>query len=242
MFDSLHENRDPGREGAYVYPAIVEAAIECLLEQVIGGSEGAPRVLIGSTKHFPTRDYPTLWSTQPAPEGVHGETMVMSSLKQLIFYGARKDVTRDTHDAYITFLQANFDRILLPYMPNGLDFMLFDVVFNEAMGGPSVKVWDPANLMAGLDSTGMLLLQYVMGVFFAQGSAVDVRPTRGQEDPGYDDTHGSGPFVFFTMTHLASGRLPPAAGADDEAFVRSFMWGSVVHGTPLPLPKLKFIE
>ena len=110
-----------------------------------------------------------------------------------------------------------------------------------------IKVWDGMNGWGKPDGRGrygdphdLREVKTLEEVFF---HGYDVEVILWEEgDPVQGSGYGCGPFAFLVLCHRAQGVLPSRWTEADEGVARSYMWGCILQGSILPLPKNKLVE
>lgn len=237
---SVFEGKDAGEDkGNMICSPVLEVALEWLVDHCIRRAhDGRPMVLIGSTNHLDTKDYVEQYS----------DGMVMTSLRSLIVHGTRQETSCASHHAYIDFLQANFQRILVPYVLDDGHVLVMEVEYRAEKH--RVKVWDTVGAWAEHQVHKIPQVEVVVCSFFKEGQDLEIAYTRAVTCnptlPSHHDHKGakgaSAAFAFYIMAHLAQNKIPPRAGAVDEGFMRNYMWGCIRGAMMLPLPKIKFVK
>lgn len=237
VFEGEAENTDEHRLSTYIYSDVMEVAIERLIDHLIHNSPDHLRVLIGSTDLFPTRRYPEVTSTRVAPRSSFpGETWRMRTLRHLIKYGSGLTLDCESFEEYQRYIRRTFDRVLIPHNLGDNHYILFEIAY-KGLGASYLKVWDSVDLWRNQDPKTIPQILHVLSLFFEVGEKVRVYHKRDEGEPDQGSTAGCAAFCFFTLSHLAQREWPPAATADDEAYIRNYLWGSAVQTEVLALPK-----
>lgn len=139
---------------------------------------------------------------------------------------------------YLDVIFSKYKTILLPYNVKQ-DFLVFEVVL-QSDRGRMVKVWDGAQVWVRGDPRTREEIKTIVDVFFGGDSGVPVYVWE-KGDAAFGTSRGAGAFTFLTMCYRALGLKPQEWEPCDEGVARSFLWGCILHGTIVQIPKLKMM-
>jgi hypothetical protein len=176
-----------------------------------------------------------LLSFRPTFKEDYSDNLRVQTLARLLGPGAAPGMTEGL---LLDAIFMKYKTILLPYNV-GQEFLLFEVVL-QSERGRLVKVWDGAKIWNQGDPRKREEVVTILDVFFGGDKRVPVFVWE-KGDPLYSSGRSSAAFAFMTMCYRCCGLKPQQWTACDAAIARTYLWGSLLHGTIMKVPKLRLV-
>lgn len=214
--------RVKGRPGPITLPVLVVYTF--LLRQSHRCSD--LHVLVAGWEHF-TSDFMRQYSV---PERAR-------SLRRMIGEGHLQH--EESWEAPLDRLLYKYHKILLPYVANDGNCLLFEIVL-QSPRGRLIKVWDPVNLWGKGDPLCRQEVVTILEVFFGGERDVPVY-LWGEVDPVAKGSSSCSALLLMIMTYLIWGLDPGVWSENDECVIRSYVWHCLLEGRILDPPRCKLI-
>lgn len=209
------------QQGCRVTPTTIMLGIAVLRRHVESGAMG---ILVGD-----------LLSFRPTYKSDYSVDLRGQALARLLGPQAAPGLDQGH---YLDAIFRQYKTILLPYNLNQ-DFLLFEIVL-QSERGRMVKVWDGAKLWERGDPRKRAEITTIMDVFFGGDKRVPVFVWE-KGDPLHGPCSGAGAFLYLAMCYRALGLKLQEWTTIDEGIARSYLWGCLLNGDIMHVPKLKLV-